>query len=172
MHASLTAEVMEITGEIFRRLFTIGAWVIGLPLAFGFLCYAVAAPLGAFQAWYDCANDRYIVRVDGRFANGLEYKALLKLRHNITLSNGSFLASDVYWSAYSAVSRPAIIRHFGRDIFADCRKAARGIPPEQGQRLYWKARGRYRDAYDYSLSDPGETVENGAFDAAFIVSGL
>lgn len=87
-------------------------------------------PLGRLAAQYDVQRGHYEVKGGGlRRTYETTLIQLLKERYGVvsTSSGGCFaLPHQIEYAAgYNAVSKPAINKHFGKDVFAECREVTK-----------------------------------------------
>ena len=105
-------------------------------LLIGFVIFAWFVPwglgLGYLAAKWDISRGHYEIAKYGLVRTPLSiYSRLLKERYNIKCSTASgcmVMPSEVeFKNAYNAVAVPAIIDHFGKDVFEECKVAADAV---------------------------------------------
>lgn len=84
---------------------------------------------GKAEAQHDLLWGHYEIKVAGKRASySTKYEDLLQKRYSIQTNvvAGCVVDADLseYMTAYNAVARKGIIKHFGKDVFAECERAA------------------------------------------------
>ena len=115
------------SGNIPRRQVFVFVLQLSFVIAVWFAPWGAA--LGYFAASYDLRQGHfYIKRIGLMREPSLTYQRLLKDRYEIGSLSGAgcmpMPAQVDYADAYNTRSRAAILKHFGRDVFAECRRDA------------------------------------------------
>jgi hypothetical protein len=99
-------------------------------IAFVILLNISAWPVGWLAAQYDVLRGHYEIKGGGLGSSyGIIMNQLLKARYGVTTSSsgGCFILPHqlAYLFGYNAASKPAINKHFGKDVFAECHKVTK-----------------------------------------------
>jgi len=102
---------------------------IAVIVAFVILTFFAAGPCGWLSAQWDVRREHYKIKGGGLIrGSDIICNRLLKERYGIIASSGGgclMLPHEIaFISGYNAVSVPAIRKHFGKDVLAECRGEA------------------------------------------------
>jgi hypothetical protein len=111
--------------------YKLAIFAIAIALMVDYMSFGLTAyPIGKTHAFCNISAQDYRIKMTGGPIDSTirEYKRLLGERYNISVDHPAFCIYQPwefkYAETYNSISKPAIIKKFGRDAFKECYKDA------------------------------------------------